>query len=188
MHKTLMMTTVLAALAVGLTGCLEGMSMMGGDKRPVKGGQAPAKGAEAKPGDYFNDQGGGNSRKGAVAESEAWRDRFLKETEKRQKLEDVRREIEEKNRKLVATSASLTTERDEYKKELEEASAMMIRLNEDLKAWKKDVLGYRAEMRVANEQTTRALARVLKLLGGELPAAPATAASPTGTTTPVKGK
>ena len=184
MYEKVMMTTVLAVLAVGVTGCLpEGL--MTRESRPVEGSQPPAKGTEAKPGDYFRDPGGDSGApRGAVAEAELWRDRFLKETEKRQKLEDTRRQMEDKNRELTAANTSLAAERDQCKRELEEASAMMIRLNEDLKAWKKDVLGYRAEMRASHQETVQALARVMKLLGAELPGGAARPPTPAASAAP----
>lgn len=118
---------------------------------------------------------------GAVGEAMAWMERYTKEVEKRSRIEKEKRSLEEQNRELAKKADKLEGELKQAQQELDEANAMMLRLNADLKAWKKDVLGYRDEMRAAHTQTVTALGRILQLLGGEVPSSPLAArATPPG--------
>ena len=53
-------------------------------------------------------------------------------------------------------------------KELRDANLMLMELQKQLETWKTNVLGFRQEMRQAQEAELKALTKVLKLLGGEV--------------------
>lgn len=53
-------------------------------------------------------------------------------------------------------------------KELQEASDLLIEMRLDLNTWKDRILGYRSEMRDANQAQLEALLKILQLLGGEI--------------------
>jgi septal ring factor EnvC (AmiA/AmiB activator) len=132
----------------------------------------------------------GASDNGAVGEAMAWMERYTKEVERRTQVEKENRTLEDQNRQLSSKVGQLQADLSRAQQELDEANAMMLRLDSDLKAWKKDVLGYRDETRAAHKETMRALGRVLQLLGGELPsgalASTPTAASSSRVGTPPK--
>ena len=56
---------------------------------------------------------------------------------------------------------------DQAKKELREASEFMARMHAELAKWKKDVLGFRSEMRQAQATQLKAISRIMKTLGAE---------------------
>lgn len=121
---------------------------------------------------------------GAVSEAVAWMERYTKEVERRAQLEKQNRALEDQNRERVAKMATLQADLKRAQQELDEANVMMLRLNADLKAWKKDVLGYREEMRAGRTQTAASLGRILQLLGAEVPSSPLAATPPAGATIP----
>ncbi|MCY2932037.1 MAG: hypothetical protein NTV86_21595 [Planctomycetota bacterium] len=90
---------------------------------------------------------------------------------------------EKENRALTEKSQALQQQLDTNKaqlaaaqKELNEANAMLKELETRLTKWQENVLGYRQEMREAQKAQMEAMARVIKLLGGEVPAAGAAGA------------
>lgn len=106
-----------------------------------------------------------------------------KYAEKCDEIERVNRD----NQKLLQDSsattkkaAKLETDLAQAQRELQEANAMLLELRKELGDWKRDVLGYREEMRAAQKAQLDALTKVLRLLGGEAPtaAAPAPASRP----------
>jgi len=85
------------------------------------------------------------------------------------------KDLVERNAALTTQAAKSTMEMNQAHKELEEANAMLREMQTELINWKKDVLGYRDEMRAAQTAQLDALRRVLKLLGAEeIPLAPST--------------
>jgi peptidoglycan hydrolase CwlO-like protein len=88
-------------------------------------------------------------------------------------LEDLRREQEQnralsdENRKLTEAANRLQAETTKTQQELTEANALLIQMRQEIEKWKADVLGYRDEMRKANQAQIEALGKVLALLGAE---------------------
>ena len=56
---------------------------------------------------------------------------------------------------------------EQAEKELSEANDLLVAMQRSLDNWKKDVLGFREEMRQAEEAQMKALVKVLSLLGAE---------------------
>lgn len=190
MTKPTRAATLLCTAAAFLAGC-EPLELNFGPPAAVKPDAKPSK-AEPKeaaddtedqrPPDYFHKTSVqsefASGGEGAVKEAMTWMQRYTREVEKSSQLARDKRALEDSNRDLTAQVAKLKADLAQARKELDEANAMLLRLNQDLKAWKADVLGYREEMRSRHAQTLAALDRVLKLLGGEPPEAPASPSAP----------
>jgi hypothetical protein len=188
MRKHLPTTMAIIAAAMLVTGCEPGPFTLV-SVSPVKAQKPQPKDKDEEPAPSYLEKTSlttdeGDS--GAVAEAMAWMERYTKEVETRTRIEKDKRALEDKNRELSTKLAKAENELKRTQQELDEANAMMLRLNADLKAWKKDVLGYRSEMRAAHKQTVTALGRVLQLLGGEVPTNPLTV-TPTVTRSSLRG-
>ncbi len=91
-------------------------------------------------------------------------------------------ELSEQLTELKQAKFALTTENEQLKtevttlkpellqaeKELEEANDLLIEMRLELNNWKDDVLGFRSEMRDADQAQLEALLKILQLLGGEI--------------------
>jgi L-2-hydroxyglutarate oxidase LhgO len=81
----------------------------------------------------------------------------------------------QKNQTLLAENRRFENELAVYKaqlkqaqKELTEANDLLIEMRIELNNWKTDILGFRDEMRDADQAQLEALLRILKTLGGEI--------------------
>jgi len=98
-----------------------------------------------------------------------WSQKYSEAVERLVLLQEKNRQLEDKSRKQVEQNARLQKELDQCQKELAEANAMLIDMRSELDQWKADVLGFRQEIRRAQETQLIALHRVLNLLGDETP-------------------
>ena len=76
----------------------------------------------------------------------------------------LKKENAEFKQKITKLQANLSI----AEKELRDANLMLMELQKQLETWKTNVLGFRQEMRQAQEAELKALTKVLKLLGGEV--------------------
>ena len=104
----------------------------------------------------------------AVESALAWSEKYSQAVEKLLNAQQDNRKLQESNREASAQISKLQAELDQSQKELGEANAMLMELRQELEKWKKDVLGFRQEMRSSQEAQLEALTKVLKLLGGEV--------------------
>jgi chromosome segregation ATPase len=72
------------------------------------------------------------------------------------------------NTQLKRQVASLEIKLKQTQKELTEANDFLIEMRIELNNWKTNVLGFRNEMRQAEEAQLEALLKILKILGGEI--------------------
>ena len=114
-----------------------------------------------------DEQGGGT----AVENALVWSEKYADAVEKLVLMQQENRFLSEDNSKQAEQVAKLQAELRQCQKELGEANAMLIDMRTELKNWKADVLGFRQEMREAQQAQLIALRSVLKLLGGEVIAA-----------------
>lgn len=77
--------------------------------------------------------------------------------------------LETQNAELTSQKVGATMELNQARRELDDANLMLREMKTELTRWKKDVLGFRAEMREAQSAQLDALHRVLKVLGAEEP-------------------
>jgi chromosome segregation ATPase len=106
----------------------------------------------------------------AVESALAWSEKYSKAVEKLLQAQQENRDLLETNKQLLGQQTKLQTELTQTKRELGDANAMLLELRGELEKWKKDILGFRREIRTSQEAQLEALAKVLKLLGGEVPA------------------
>ncbi len=78
------------------------------------------------------------------------------------------RVLQQENAKFKQQVAKLQTNLSTAEKELRDANLMLMDLQKQLEGWKTNVLGFRKEMRQAQEVELKALYKILKLLGGEV--------------------
>ena len=91
-------------------------------------------------------------------------------SEEATQLKLERQDLVSENQQLKQKLAALQTESDQAKKELTEANDLLIEMRVELNNWKADVLGFRDEMRQADKVQLETLLKILKVLGGEVPA------------------
>ncbi len=116
----------------------------------------------------------------AVESALIWSEKYAEAVERLVRMQQENRQLAESNRKQTGRISDLRQELAQCQKELAEANAMLIEMGGELEKWKANVLGFRQEMRKADEVQLIALYKVLRLLGGEIPEVPEeTSAVPT---------
>ena len=165
-----MKTSAATALLLALAGCSQWPQMSQSPSQPP--------GATAqKPAAPYLDKGlvkGDGGEDGAVAAALAWSEKHAKLSEELLRVQQAKHDLEEVNRKLSAQVAGLQGESQSAQKELAEAHQMLQEMRRDLDQWKSNVLGFREEIRQAQQAQADALRKVLVLLGAEVPAAATT--------------
>jgi len=104
----------------------------------------------------------------AVESALIWAEKYDKAIEKLIKAQREWRQLDETSRLQRAELQSAKQQLKQAQKELSDANAMLIEMQAEMEKWKADVLGFRDEMRKAQETQLIALRMVLKLLGGEI--------------------
>ncbi len=104
----------------------------------------------------------------AVEDALEWSRKYSQTAEKLAETQRDYNELEREKQQLLAQIARLQTELDRAKKELHESNDMLIEMREELNSWKTNVLGYRDEMRKAQQVQIDRLEEIIKLLGGQV--------------------
>ena len=99
-----------------------------------------------------------------------WSNKYAQASEKVVELTAKSQELTNDNRQLGAQIARLEIDLENTRQQLNDANTMLIEVRGELEKWKANVLGFRNEMRTAQQVQLEALAKVLKLLDGEMPA------------------
>lgn len=108
---------------------------------------------------------GGND---AVSAALEWSEKYAKISETLRRVQNEKHLEENKVRKLKAEVSKLQTQLKRTTKELDESNVMLVEVHKELNRWKKDVLGFRGEIRHAQKTQLHALGKIMRLLGGEL--------------------
>ena len=131
---------------------------------------------------YLAKSGGQDTREpdAAVDTALQWAQKYSEASERLAKIQQENRDLLEAQQKLREQISRLQTEGVQSAAQLKDANAMLMEMRGELEKWKTSVLGFRQEMREAQQAQLTGLARVLKLLGAETPAvaAPAPATGP----------
>ncbi len=148
-------------------------------------GAEPAGGKTADKGksDYLadltvrseNDQKDHRSAAEAALE---WMKKYSHAADELSRVRKANGQLREKNQALLAENARLRTEHEAMKRELDDANAMTIELSRALNKWKADVLGFRDEIRKAEQVKLEMLGKIMVLVGGEAPPNPAVKPAP----------
>lgn len=89
-------------------------------------------------------------------------------SEETAKLKLERQHLINENRVLQEKVAAMEPEFTQVKKELTQANDLLIEMRLELNNWKANVLGFRDEMRQADNAQLEALVKILEILGGEV--------------------
>jgi len=157
------------ALAIGLVWTMAGCIEMNSGKGDQELGASQPSAREA---DYLGPaavQGDAETEgQTAVENALIWSEKYSEAVEKLAEAQKEKHEVENTNRQLSEEVVRLQQQIKQYEKELADSNAMLMEMKDELARWKADVLGFRNEMRQAQETQLVALQRVLKLLGGDL--------------------
>jgi len=82
-------------------------------------------------------------------------------------LKQKSNELSKQNNKLQEQLSSTTKKLKQSEKELNQANDLLIEMRIELNNWKKDILGFREEMRNADKAQLNALLKIMKLLGAD---------------------
>ena len=114
------------------------------------------------------DQSGGHT---AVESANLLRERNYELLEKLMALQAEKHKLQEQEMTRQQEVATLQKKLLQADKELAEANDLLMQMDAELKEWKHDILGFRNKMEQAEATQLKALARIIKLLGGEMPSA-----------------
>ena len=120
---------------------------------------------------------GDNPSQTAVENALSWANKYSQAMQSTAQLQQDLRAERDRIQTLQVDKTRLTDELASAQKELKEANAMLLEMRQELNRWKLDVLGFRQEIRTGQQAQAQALARIIKLLGGEAPAATSAPAS-----------
>lgn len=98
-----------------------------------------------------------------------WSQKYAEASEKLLVAHQQIDKLKTEKQQLLIAQAEAQNEIEQLKKELNDANAMLITLQNELKRWKSDVLAYRGEIRRTLAEQTEALTQIIVLLGGEKP-------------------
>ncbi len=98
-----------------------------------------------------------------------WSQKYAEASEKLLVAHQQIDKLKTEKQQLLIAQAEAENEIEQLKKELNDANAMLITLQNELKRWKSDVLAYRGEIRRTLAEQTEALTQIIVLLGGEKP-------------------
>jgi septal ring factor EnvC (AmiA/AmiB activator) len=105
-----------------------------------------------------------------------WAQRAAQASEQVVKLQQEKGELVQKNQALQDQLNKVKQDVDQLSHELADANAMLVDVRKELEKWRVSVLGFRQEMREAQQTQLEATAKIMKMLGGEM-TLPAQAAS-----------
>jgi chromosome segregation ATPase len=83
-------------------------------------------------------------------------------------LRQNNKNLTNENQKLREQLVTIQKQLQQTQNELKEANEVMINMRSELNNWKKDVLGFRDEMRNADKAQLEALLKIMKVLGGDV--------------------
>ena len=104
----------------------------------------------------------------AVDTALEWARKYAEASERHNKLLQENRSLNQQNQEYQKQVTELQGKIERAERELAEANSMLLEMRQELDKWKTDVLGFRDEMRRAQKVQLDALAKILKLVGGEL--------------------
>ena len=155
--------------------------------RPAAAAKAPADNPKP-PESYLAKNGpakeGAAAGQPAVERALSWANKYAQSM---QTVTDLQREIRDQQKEMQALGQQNVKCQDELaaaQKELKDANALLIEMRQELTKWKTDILGFRSEMKEAQQAQLVMLTRVLKVLGSDAIPAPAATATATPVATP----
>jgi hypothetical protein len=95
-------------------------------------------------------------------------DKYAKTLEELSREQQRSRSLADDNKKLADGAAKLQADLAKAQQELGEANDLLVQMRQELEKWKADILGFRDELRRADQVQLEAIGKVLTLLGGEV--------------------
>jgi hypothetical protein len=131
-----------------------------------------------KPSDSYLANSGANkdgevSNQTAVEKALDWAAKYQQSMQTVAELQKESREQLKQMQAQEQDKIKLQAELTAAQKELKDANALLIEMRQEVTKWKTDVLGFRGEMKEAQQAQIDMLGRVLKLLGSDVPTKPA---------------
>jgi len=166
--NTIAKVVIVAVIAAGVAGCDQ--LALDQTRTEQTGGKTNGEGRS----DYLADlavrsEEDQKDHRSAAEAALEWMKKYSKAADELAQVQRTNRELREKNQTLLARNAKLLTEHEAMKRELEEASAMTVEMRRELNVWKANVLGFREEMKKAEDAELVILTRIMVLLGGAAP-------------------
>jgi len=94
-------------------------------------------------------------------------DKYAKLTLKMAELQQLHQDLQQENAQLKSRTRSLETQLKQVEAQLDESNRLIMDLNGELQVWKKDILGFRSEMRAAATAQINALMKIMREIGVE---------------------
>jgi len=116
-----------------------------------------------------------NKTDNAVDAALEWAKKYAEVSDKAHQFQRENRSLVQGNQDLQQQVVRLQADLNRAEKELAEANALLLEMRQELTKWKQNVLGFRDEMRTAQQAELEALLKILNLMGAE----PARAGEPT---------
>jgi hypothetical protein len=120
----------------------------------------------------------------AVESALSWANKY---SQSMQTVTELQRESRDQQKEMQALGQQNVKLQDELaaaQKELKDANTLLIEMRQELTKWKTDVLGFRSEMKEAQQAQLGMLSRVLKVLGSDATPAPTPAPAPAAVPAP----
>lgn len=127
--------------------------------------------------DRYDDLSDGGTLDDAVTTHQ----KYIDLLEKHNNLIEAHAKLTQTHRDQKEQITALGKENTQLKKELKDASSMLVTMRRELDKWKADIFAYRAELKRSLDTNRMLMERIVRILGGELPATePAKTASAGG--------
>ncbi len=158
-------TLLLVALTVALllAGCQEAQTKANGPVAPDNGAAAAAQSKSSK----FRFQQPASETPSAVESAIELSKKYSTLLEEMDKLRQENQRLTQENESLKERVNPCETQLAQTQKELTEANELLIEMRIELNNWKANVLGFRDEMRQADQAQLEALLKILTVLGGQ---------------------
>jgi hypothetical protein len=108
----------------------------------------------------------------AVESALSWANKYAQSMQTVTELQRESRDQQKETQALGQQNVKLQDELAAAQKELKDANTLLIEMRQELTKWKTDVLGFRGEMKEAQQAQLGMLSRVLKVLGSDATPAP----------------
>jgi len=92
-------------------------------------------------------------------------DKYAKLSTKAAELQQLNQDLQHENGQLKLRVESLETQTKQLEAQLDDSNRVVMDLNGELQMWKKDILGFRSEMRAAATAQLNALMKIMTAIG-----------------------
>ena len=161
--KKYILIAALAALTITLWGCTESQKS-----------QAPQKDKKLKQQGDLQSENKVEKYIDSGKNPETIVDSAIELSHKYSKLLEESAELKQENKQLKQTTATqkdkiqkLQTQLDKTQQELQQANDLLVEMKIELNNWKADILGFREEMKDAQQAQLEALYKILTILGAQ---------------------